>query len=166
MTEADQTTAPITNQATPQSNDLRGVLLPLHDTHLILPNVTVAEVIGYREPDPLVNAPEWLLGTVTWRQRRLPLVSFEVFVHREAIEPGYRARIALCHNLHDDPQLPFIGILCNSIPRLARVNNDTVTEPMINEMLPEMTLKHLSYSGQDAWIPDLDALGKAAAGYL
>lgn len=154
------------NLQSSQPDDLRGVLLPLHDTHLLLPNVTVSEVIGYRDPEPIDAAPDWLLGTVTWRQRKVPLVSFEYFVLKEAAEPGYRSRIALCHNLLANPQMPFIGILCNSIPRLARVNTDTVSESMLQELLPEMTLKHLTYNTEDAWIPDLEALGKAAAEYL
>ena len=148
------------------SDDVRGVLLPLRQTQLLLPNVTVSEVIGYRHPDPVENAPGWLLGSVTWRQRKVPIVSFEYFVHKAASRPGYRSRIALCHNLHDNPQMPFVGILCNSIPRLARVNTDTVAEPFLNELLPEMAIRHITYSGQDAWIPDIEALGKAASGYL
>ena len=152
--------------STDPSDELRGVLLPLRETQLLLPNVTVSEVIGYRLPDPVNNAPGWLLGSVTWRQRKVPIVSFEYFVHKAASRPGYRSRIALCHNLHDNPQMPYVGILCNSIPRLARVNSGTVAEPYLNELLPEMAVRHITYSGQDAWIPDIEALGKAASGYL
>ncbi len=160
-------TAEVTQQSQPDSlADLRGVLLPLNETQLLLPNVTVSEVIGYRDPDPVINAPAWMLGSVTWRQRKVPLVTFEYFVLKEAAAPGYRSRIALCHNLHANPEVPFIGILCNSIPRLARVNSETIHEDMMQEFLPEMTLKHLTYRGEDAWIPDIEALGKAAAGYI
>ena len=104
------------------SDDLRGVVLPLHDTSLLLPNISVFEVIGYRDPDPVVNAPSWLMGSINWRERKLPIISFEYFVHKEAAESGYRSRIAVCHNLQSNPQVPYIGIMCSSIPRLARVN--------------------------------------------
>jgi len=140
--------------------ELRGVLLPLQATSLLLPNVTVVEVIGYREEDPVENAPGWLRGLVTWNQRRIPVISFEYFVHQEAADVGYRARIALCHNIGGDPRLPFIGILCKSIPRLARVNDQTVAEVQFQELAPQMTLKHITYNGEDAWIPDMDKLAE------
>ena len=156
----DETPAPVSTE------DLRGVLLPLNGTQLLLPNVTVSEVIGYRDPSPVANAPGWMMGSLTWRQRKVPVITFEYFVLKEAAEPGYRSRIALCHNLAGNPEVPYIGILCNSIPKLARVNTDTIDESMLQEFLPEMTLKHLTDKGEDAWIPDIEALGKAAAGYL
>ena len=149
------------------TDDIRGVMLPLHGTMLILPNVTVAEVIGYRNPDPVMNAPAWLMGSVNWRQHKMPVISFEFFVHKEAAAPGYRSRIALCHNLQGNADIPFIGIMCSSIPRLVRVNSETITEPMLlNSLMPEMTLKQITYKGDEAWIPDIEALGKASAGYL
>ncbi len=149
---------------TPPKNpgvELRGVLLPLEATNLLLPNLTVIEVIGFREEDPVKNAPEWLRGLITWNQRRIPVISFEYFVHQEAANVGYRARIALCHNISGDPRLPFIGILCKSIPRLARVNDQTVSEVRLQEIAPDMTLKHITYNGEDAWIPDMDKLADA-----
>lgn len=152
---------------TSSADEIRGVMLPLHSTMLILPNVTVAEVIGYRDPDPIRNAPAWLMGSLNWRQHKMPLISYEFFVHKEAAEPGYRSRIAVCHNLSGNPQVPFIGIMCNSIPRLVRINNDTIVDPMmLNALMPEMTLKQITYQGEEAWIPDIEGLAKAAAGYL
>ncbi len=153
-------------QAANPGVELRGVLLPLQATHLLLPNVTVVEVIGFREEEPVKNAPGWLRGLVTWNQRRIPVVSFEYFVHQESAHAGYRARIALCHNLNGDARLPFIGILCKSIPRLARVNDQTVTEVQFQEIMPEMTLKHITYNGEDAWIPDLDKLADSCVKVL
>jgi chemosensory pili system protein ChpC len=146
--------------------ELRGVLLPLQATSLLLPNVTVVEVIGFREEDPVENAPGWLRGLVTWNQRRIPVISFEYFVYQEAANAGYRARIALCRNITGDPRLPFIGILCKSIPRLARVNDQTVAEVHFQEIAPQMTLKHITYNGEDAWIPDMDKLSDECAKIL
>jgi chemosensory pili system protein ChpC len=161
----DKTSANPKDSASPDV-EIRGVLLPLQATYLLLPNVTVVEVIGFREEEQIENAPGWLRGLVTWSQRRIPVVSFEYFVHQEVADAGYRARIALCKNLNGDPRLPFIGILCRSIPRLARVNNQTVAEVQLQEMMPEMTLKHITYNGEDAWIPDLEKLANSCVKIL
>jgi len=149
------------------SADIRGVLLPIEQTHLLLPNVTVAEVIGFRDAEPLVDAPGWLTGTITWRQRKVPVVAFEFFLNNRVSPPGHRARIALCHNLRGNPGIAYIGIICQSIPRLARVNASTITEAdPADALLPEMTLRHLYYGNEDVWIPDIEALGEAAEVYL
>ena len=58
-------------------NTLTGLLLPLSDRSLVLPNVAVAELIGYQPCTPLPHQPAWLLGWIDWRSQRLPLLSFE-----------------------------------------------------------------------------------------
>lgn len=141
--------------------EVRGVLLPLQKTHLLLPNLTVVDVIGFREEDPVDNSPGWLRGSVNWNQRRIPVITCEYFVHEEVGEPGYRSRIALCHSLLDDQRMPFIGILCSSIPRLARINDSSMQEVRVQEIMPEMMLKHVKYNAEDAWIPDIEKLSQA-----
>lgn len=158
--------AALDSKASILAADLRGVLLPLQGSSLLLPNVTVAEVIGNRETEQVANAPDWLTGSLTWRQRKVPVVSFEYFLSKEIKDPGYRARIALCHNLSGNQRVPFIGMLCTSIPKLARVNNETLNEDESMNSLPQMTLKHAFYLEEEVWVPDLEALGEAAAGYL
>ena len=146
--------------------DLRGVLLPMQNTQLLLPNATVSEVISYRETEEIVNAPDWLVGSITWRQRKVPVVAFEYFLENKIGAPGYRARIALCHNISDKPKMPFVGIICNSIPKLARVNDETIDENYLNGVLPEMTLKHFSYNDEETWLPDVELLCEVASNYL
>ena len=46
--------------------DIRGVLISVTGSRLLLPNASVAEVITYSEPEVLDNAPPWLLGRVRW----------------------------------------------------------------------------------------------------
>ena len=55
---------------------LTGLLVPLADRTLLLPNVAVAELIPYRAPQVSEGMPEWFLGQIAWRDLRLPLLSF------------------------------------------------------------------------------------------
>ncbi len=63
--------------ANPTPDSLTGLLLPLSDRTLLLPNVAVAELIAYRNPQVAAGVPQWYLGQVAWRDLRLPLLSFE-----------------------------------------------------------------------------------------
>jgi chemosensory pili system protein ChpC len=60
----------------PEQNDIRGVMITVTDGRVLLPNATVSEVITFALPEPVPNAPNWLLGRIRWRGWRLPLISF------------------------------------------------------------------------------------------
>lgn len=142
--------------------ELRGVLLPLRIGQLLLPNASVSEVIGYRDPEqPPDQAPDWLLGIFSWRQYPIPLVSFESLLGAEEISVGARARIAICNTLNGNTDRPYVGILLRSIPHLVRVIEPLITPADDDEEVGEMVARKVRISGQEAWIPDLDELEKA-----
>ena len=60
----------VTTQDTATS--ITGLLVPLADRTLLLPNVAVAELIPYRAPHATEGAPSWYLGQVPRRDLRLP----------------------------------------------------------------------------------------------
>jgi chemosensory pili system protein ChpC len=68
----------------PLPREIRCVLVPVSNLRLLLPNATVAEVITYSKPEPVADAPEWLLGRIAWRGWRVPLVSFAQLTGSEA----------------------------------------------------------------------------------
>lgn len=149
-----------------QTSELRGILLPLEDSYLLLTNLAMTEVIGYREARTIANAPEWLIGKISWNQRQIPLVSFDHILGFSVATPGYRARIALCHVPSEKAVMPLVGILCHSIPRLARVNSETLSDDRDYRPLPSMMLRHVHYAGEEAWIPDIEAVAEAASLYF
>ena len=144
------------------------MLLPLQAGQLLLPHMTLSEVIGYRSPQSHPdNAPEWLLGMITWRRVPVPLVSYEILAGGAGdVEVGHRARIAICHTLNAHPQRPFTGILLRSIPRLIRVTEELIAPMERPEREREMVASQVWVGGQEAWIPDLDALEQALDQYI
>jgi chemosensory pili system protein ChpC len=53
-------------------SEVASLLIPLHDKQLILPNVTVAEIIPYRAPTSISDNAGWLLGQLEWRNVHIP----------------------------------------------------------------------------------------------
>jgi len=144
------------------SAEVRGVLLPLQEGQLLLPNAAVCEVVSYRAPDAASpKAPDWVLGTFGWRNHVLPLISFERLLGRDAGEMGHRARVAICNTLNGNDQLPYIGILLHAAPHLARVTETSIVPFSGDEPPHEMVASRVIINGVDAWIPDLDALESA-----
>jgi chemosensory pili system protein ChpC len=141
-----------------KAGEIRSVLIPLQQGQLLLPNALVAEVVGFQPPEPLADAPDWLLGQVEWRQQRVPLVSFErvMGLPAEAAGGGRRARLAICYALGGNPRLPYIALLAHSIPRLVKVSEENVAAATeLQELGPEV-LRQVEINGEPALIPDMD----------
>jgi len=145
-------------------DNIRGVLIPVGGQQLLLPNATVAEIIAYRDPAaPGSDAPGWLLGSIDWRQRQVPVVALENLLGGEY--RGYtRGRIAVCYSLLEGEEFPYLGVVSDGIPHLVRVRGEDI-EPLPAQDgdadLP--LLARLTIKGEDALIPDLARLSEMVA---
>lgn len=104
------------------AQELYSLLIPLWDERLIVPRTCVAEVISYTKPEGIDAAPEWLLGSVNWSGREIPLVSFEGTCGRPVEETTRRTRIVVFHALLGKLRPAFFAILSKGFPQLVRVN--------------------------------------------
>jgi chemosensory pili system protein ChpC len=137
---------------------LRTQLIPLHGARLILPNTAIAEIVPYSEPEPLEDAPAFLLGRMSWRGQEIPLISFEAVCGKDAPALNPRARLAVLNTLNGNAALPFFAVLTQGIPQLLQVSEANL-QPIGHEtLLSPMTLCQVLVNGEPAVIPDLDAL--------
>lgn len=135
-------------------DEIATLLVPVTDKQLILPNVAVAEILPWREPEPIADAPAWLLGMLDWRKQQVPLVSFEAINAEPPAVPQAGRRIAILNNVTGDPALPFCGIVTAGVPRLLRVLADEMG--MDADALPGPAERaRVMAAGERASIPDL-----------
>lgn len=140
--------------------EVPSLLIPMDNRVLIVPTVTVAEMVPYDDPAPQIDSPDWFLGYFSWRNITVPLLSYELINGETKAVPGSNSRIAVLNNTGMSENLPFIAIVTQGIPRLARVNAEEINE--VNEMKTKpFELMHVSLAGELAVIPDIDALEKA-----
>ena len=101
---------------------LTGLLLPLADRTLLLPNVALAELVPYRTPQVAAGMPAWLLGQFKWRDLRLPLLSFEAASGGQpSVGPG--CQIAVLNALGGRSEVKFIALLLQNIPHAIKVDS-------------------------------------------
>jgi len=141
------------------ADEMLGLLIPLNENYLLLPNAAVAEVIGHREAKVMADSPDWLLGEMQWRRQTIPMISFEKAVGLAYEEPKHRARICVCNTLSEHSRLPYVGIVSKGIPRLVRVNRDNI-EASEDEQADGLISNRVMVAGETALIPDLDELEK------
>jgi chemosensory pili system protein ChpC len=143
-----------TTSQTARLSSLTGLLLPLSDRHVLLPNVAVAELIDYQDSVADPDTPQWYLGPIHWRHRTLPLLSFEAACGSRALVGG-RARIVILNALGGRPDLKFIALLTQGIPRSCKVDSQL---SYVDVPLDDLELAAVQVGDTVAKIPDLVAL--------
>lgn len=142
--------------------EIRSVMVPVDRGELLIPNATVAEVIGYSQPEALEDAPDWLLGMVMWHGWQVPAVSFPVLAGMGSKEPIGGARFCVTKTLLDTARMPYLAVLAQGFPRLT-----TVTASNLIEVEDESTalgvLSRVTVGEREAIIPDLERLAQLTA---
>lgn len=145
--------------------EIASLLIPLHGESMLLPNVTVAEIVPKSDFQIVQDAPVWYLGNCLWRELVVPLLSLEVLNGGEAPRLHPRSRFAVLNTTGVHEHLPFIALLTQGLPRLARVTADEISEREDTEKR-RYDLMHVSWAGEQAVIPDIHAIEHTFLEYL
>ena len=140
-----------------KTTSVRCMLLPLTSLNLLVPNSAVAEIIGYSEPRELADCSDWFPGVVLWRGVYVPVVAIEQICDVATASIGPRARIAVVYNPENDPELPYLGIHMQDIPR-AYLADPESTESGSSDDLGDYLLTRVDDEQLQRVIPDLDKI--------
>ena len=140
---------------------VRCLALPIVGGQILVPNAMVAEVFAADEVTPAAGGPNWLLGTLTWRGRVLPLVCMEAAVGGSPLEVGRRSKVVVMNAFTASAPLENFAVLVQGIPHQVLATDHTVQlETPINGARP-FVAADLSVEGELAFVPDMDAVEKA-----
>lgn len=106
--------------------ELYSLLVPLADDRLIVPRACVAEVVRFSEPEQEEGAHSWMLGTVAWNGRSLPIVSFEGALGQDIPAATGRTRIVVFFASTGQLKNGYFGVITQGFPQLVRVNKDVL----------------------------------------
>jgi len=140
---------------------IRTLIIPLQDRNLLLPNVAVAEVVPYMRPRAIADAPDWMLGVISWRGLNIPLISYDRLHGVQTEGVIGQARIAVINTVHANGGLEFYALVTAGIPQLKRANTDNIQE--VSADAGEGQLSQVQLADIAAVIPDLDALETVVA---
>ena len=111
---------------TKEAPELYSLLVPLSEDRLIVPRACVVEVVRFTKPESEAGAHDWMLGTVNWNGRQLPVVSFEGALGKEVPAPTGRTRIVVFYASTGQLKTGYFGVLTQGFPQLVRVNKDVL----------------------------------------
>ena len=138
------------------------VIIHMHDSHLLLPNVSIAEVVDFATSDPEAGSPDWLVGWLEWRGLRLPVVSYDAANGNKLVVPGgNRGRVVVLNTIgQNHAETPFLALVTQGIPSQIRIGPDQVRE--IDGEKGSAAQVVVEVDGETAVIPDLEYLEKLA----
>ena len=137
------------------------LMIPISNEILLLPNASIAEVIGYQEPESGKEAHDWLIGRINWRDYRVPVISFEMASGLESSAKARKgSRIAILNTLNGNSKLPYIGLLTQGIPHLQVVQEKNIIPNSQGDGNGRFVKEHVLVNGEPAAIPDIDELEK------
>jgi chemosensory pili system protein ChpC len=152
----------------PVVHDIRGVLIQVEGARLLLPNATIAEVLSYADPEPVSDAPDWLLGRIRWRGWQLPLASFSRLAGLADEVGGLGSKVVVLKALGGDAHLPYLALLTKGFPRLVTVSRDALVADAGEgdadvdggdaAGLPRGVLMRVLLNDEQALLPDVDAI--------
>ena len=144
----------------PTQHDIRGVLIQVAGGRLLLPNATIAEVLSYADPEPVADAPDWLLGRIRWRGWQLPLIAFARLSGIAQESGGLGSKVIVLKALGGDAKAPYFALLTQGFPRLVTVSPDTVVADggAEDEALPTGVQARVMLNQDSALLPDLESI--------
>ena len=108
------------------SEELYSLLVPLSEDRLIVPRACVAEVVRFSNADAEEGAHDWMMGTINWNGRPLPVISFEGAVGKDIPVITGRTRVVVFYASTGQLKTGYFGVLTQGFPQLVRVNRDVL----------------------------------------
>lgn len=108
------------------TEELYSLLVPLVEDRLIVPRACVAEVVRFQAPTQEAGADDWMLGTIMWNGRPLPVVSFEGALGKDIPVATGRTRVVVFYASSGLLKTGYFGVLTQGFPQLVRVNRDVL----------------------------------------
>lgn len=106
--------------------ELYSLLVPLADERLIIPRACVAEVVRFTAPEIREGSHSWMLGTIDWSGRALPVIAFEGTLGKEVPVATGRTRVVVFHANKGRLKSGYFGIITQGFPQLVRVNREVL----------------------------------------
>ncbi len=135
-----------------ESNELSCVLIPTPGEQLLLPNVSVAEIVPWRRIKPLENGPSWCMGFSGWRGQTIAVLNYAGFA--QDVDAPAAARCMVVMNRARSTTGPaFYALAAQGLPRMVQL----VDEDLGGENLPlgPADVMKVTVGTEVATIPDL-----------
>lgn len=142
--------------------EIPSILIPIASKQLLVPTVSVAEMIPFQPPQPdssisPKDQPNWFLGNLYWRGVKVPMFSFESMSGDSLAPIKTDSQVVILNSIGKSPKVPFLCFPTQGIPHLSRVMPTEISE-ISGAILSDCDLMQVAIAGSQAIIPNLETL--------
>jgi len=138
---------------------VHSLIVPTANMPILVPSASIAEVVNVSELVSLPLTPDWCLGVIGWRQRAVPVVSFEALMGNPAQRPAPRSKIIIFFPIPGRKDFEFFGVLSSSEPQPHTVSPD---EGLVTAQVDSPIIAAaLELGGVTVGVPDYQVLQSA-----
>lgn len=142
---------------------LNCTMIPIKAQTLLVPTNSVAEMAMVAPIFPDNSGPDWFLGFYSWRNGRVPLLSYEKLNGGSVAGINPNGRIAVFNSTGIAEDVPFIAIPTQGISKTIDVRQEDILG--YNHASALYELFHVRVGVEELVIPDLAGLQKAYCAY-
>jgi chemosensory pili system protein ChpC len=107
--------------AAKDESELACVVIPLGTMQLLLPNVSIAEIIPWRRLKAWEASPDWCIGVLGWRGEAVPVVDFESLNGSVATRAERGRCLLIMNRARSSVGRPFYSLVSAGLPRLVHL---------------------------------------------
>lgn len=150
---------PIQSARTAKREESYGQIIPMDGDALLLPNSAIIEVTGIEGLQMRTEPPGWFLGSITWREQELPVISLEGLMGRKMPMRSRRTRLLIINSVGTSLNTGLLALVCQGYPHLTALNRSALQPVALEGRDPEeFVLSRVRVANTLAVIPDLDAV--------
>ena len=147
--------------------ELSTFVVPLQKSNMLIPEVSVAEIIPYEPLQRVQDTPDWFLGFLGWRGIQVPVASFEML----SVERGSfslvsvsSASLVVLKALGSDQKFSYFAIVAQASPEL--VNLSAVDLVETGDRAEKTEMLKARYADEIVSIPDFEYIQSEIQGVL
>lgn len=147
--------------AVKDSTELACVMIPLRATQLLLPNVSIAEIIPWRRLKAWEASPDWCIGLLGWRGEAVPVLEFEALSTSVEARAERGRCLVIMNRARSSVGRPFYALVSAGLPRLVHLTADDMDSHLIQ--LGDAEVASVMVGTETAVVPNLSFLEERLA---
>ena len=136
-----------------EHDELNCVMIPTSGLQLLLPNVSVAEIVPSRRMKALEHGPSWCIGFIGWRGRTVPVVHYVGFTGIDVHPRSAPRCMVIMNRARSVSGPPFYALAAEGLPRMLQLADGDVNT--CDGELGPADVMHVSVGTETAIIPNL-----------
>lgn len=118
----------------------------------------VAEVVKVSEIKPLADTAHWVLGYFVWRDRAVPLISFEALCGGN--KPETVSRLVIFYPLPGRHANDYFAVVAAGSPQSVSINPDNEAQTIPDSIPAGLVGGALKIEDRIALVPDFETIGQ------